>query len=144
LLLDDHIKDDVSALSSLEEALLRLEKRVQTRRRSHHNARDASEEHVSLHFQSRQLSMTAAIPAVISFVTSMLTINRTNLHDKIKWKWVGVANMATLAYRFLIVGENIIFTSSIFIMLPPRPNQSSEFGTFPGENELIAFSTRPD
>jgi hypothetical protein len=57
---------------------------------------------------------------------------------------LGVANMATLAYRFMIVGENIIFTSSIFIMLPPRPNQSSEFGAVPGENELIAFSTRPD
>jgi hypothetical protein len=30
------------------------------------------------------LAAAAAIPAVLLFTTSMLTMNRTNLHDKIK------------------------------------------------------------
>jgi hypothetical protein len=54
--------------------------------------------------------------------------------------------LSTLKTPYLIVGVAIILASSVFSMLPPSllPNQHSAFGTFPGENGKIAFTSTRD
>ena len=56
---------------------------------------------------------------------------------------LALSKIITIVARgFLLVVIGVaIFTSSVFMMLPPSlpPNQQSAFGTFPGENGKIAF-----